>query len=980
MRQTLTITRKELSAYFGSPMALIFVGVFLAVTLFAFFWVDAFFARGIADARPLFQWMPVLMIFLVAALTMRQWSEEQRSGTLELLLTMPVSKLQLVIGKFLAVMALVALALALTLVLPITVSLLGTLDWGPVVGGYVAALLMAAAYAAIGLFISSRTDNQIVSLILTVLLGGLFYLVGSRGVTDFVAPVIGDILRALGAGSRFDSIERGVIDLRDLAYYLTLTGIFLTLNVLSLDSKRWSAGQATAAYRRRMTLTSLLVIANLALVNVWLYPLSMLRADLTAEHAYSLSQTTRDLLQSLSEPLTIRAYISEQTHPLLKPLVPQITDLLREYEIAGRGKVTAEVVDPIKDPEQETEANQTYGIQPTPFQVAGRHESSVINSYFDILVRYGDQHEVLNFRDLVEVEQLRDGTVDVRLRNPEYDLTRTIKKAVYGFQSVDQLLASLSQPVKLTLLVTTDTLPDSLQAAPGMIQKVAEEYQAKSGGKFSFAMINPDTPGAALDRQQVLDTYKLRPIARTLFDNQGYYLDMVLDTGDQTAAGSDGSQSNASSAPQLLSPAGDYTEADVRTAIESALKRSSTGFLKTVGLWTPPEVPTQNMFGQSQPPLRSWQAVRDRLAQDYTVKPVTLSTGQVPPDVDVLVVISPQQMGDKEKYAIDQYLMRGGSVVIAEGSYVTSVDELAGQLALQPVQGGLTDLLASYGIQVENSLVMDPQNEPFPAQVNRQVGQMVVQEIQALPYPFFVDVRADGMDQKNPVVSKLAAVTVNYASPINADDASNQGRQVDVLLKSSPNSWLRTNGDITPDLQKYPGTGFPVEGDLAGRPLAVAVTGSFQSFFKDKPSPLVASSEITGTAQTANPAPESQGGGTIESSPETARLLVVGSSDFLTDLIFQISSGLSQDRYLNSLQFLQNAVDWSVEDLDLLGIRSRGAQVRILKPMTGAQETTWEGVDYGLVLLALIGIGLAWYVRRKQERPITLAKPEGDKQ
>src|SRR5512136_1862963 len=136
MKQSLSLTRKELDSYFSSPMALIFVGVFLMVTLFTFFWVDAFWTRGTADVRPLFRWMPVLLIFLVAALTMRQWSEEQRSGTLEVLLTLPVNKVQLVIGKFLAVMALVALALALTLVLPVTVALLGPLDWGPVIGGY----------------------------------------------------------------------------------------------------------------------------------------------------------------------------------------------------------------------------------------------------------------------------------------------------------------------------------------------------------------------------------------------------------------------------------------------------------------------------------------------------------------------------------------------------------------------------------------------------------------------------------------------------------------------------------------------------------------------------------------------------------------------------------------------------------------------------------------------------------------------------
>jgi ABC-2 type transport system permease protein len=166
MRPMLAITRKELDAYFGSPMALIFIAVFLAATLFSFFWVDTFFARGIADVRPLFRWMPLLLIFLVAALTMRQWSEEAQTGAIEILLTLPVSYWQLVLGKFLAVMTLVALALGLTLSLPITVSMLGNLDWGPVIGGYLAALLLAAAFSALGMFISSRTSNEIVALIL----------------------------------------------------------------------------------------------------------------------------------------------------------------------------------------------------------------------------------------------------------------------------------------------------------------------------------------------------------------------------------------------------------------------------------------------------------------------------------------------------------------------------------------------------------------------------------------------------------------------------------------------------------------------------------------------------------------------------------------------------------------------------------------------------------------------------------------------
>ena len=971
MKQILSITRKELSGYFGSPMALIFVGAFLAATLFVFFWVDAFFARGIADVRPLFNWMPILMIFLVAALTMRQWSEEQRSGTMEILLTLPVSNIQLVLGKFLAVVALVALSLALTLFLPISVSLFGNLDWGPVVGGYVAALLMASAYAAIGLFVSSRTDNQIVALILSVIVCGLFYVVGANGVVGFFGQTIGEILRAVGAGSRFESIERGVIDLRDLIYYLSLATVFLVLNAVSLDSKRWSRGPRTESYRRAVTITAVLLEINLIALNVWLFPLTGLRIDLTAQKEYSLSATTRDLLAGLQEPLLIRGYFSEKTHPLLAPLVPQIRDMLSEYEIAGHGKVNVDVIDPAQNPDKEVEANQTYGIQPTPLQVSGRYEASLINAYFDILIRYGDQNVVLNFKDLIEVSSNRDGTIDVHLRNLEYDLTRSIKKVVYGFQSVDSVLAAMSEPVKLTLYATAATLPDALKTAPDTIQKVAKDLQDKSNGKFTLEIVDPDAPNSKVTRADLLDTYHLQPIAASFFSSDSYYLDMILQVGNQT---------------QIVSPSGDMSEANVRSSIESALKRSSSGFLKVVGLWLPPSSQASlDQYGQQQQPFSTFNQVQQQLSQDYTVRNVDLSTGLVPGDIDVLLVIAPQQMDDKSRYAIDQYLMRGGSVVIAGGSFtLAQPDPYGGGLTVQPLENGVADMLDSYGIHVEKSMVLDPQNEPFPIQVSRQVNGVAMPELQALNYPFFVDVRADGMDASSPIVANVPAVTMNWVSPLTIDQDKNKDRKVNTLLKSSKNSWLRTNQDIQPNMETYPDMGFAVEGDRGSHPLAVAVQGVFQSYFKGKPSPLAATAPVTPTnTATGQPAAQptaqpAQAVSSIDQSPDTARLVVVGSSDFLNDVVFQISSSMTQNRYLNSLQFLQNAVDWSVEDLDLLSIRSRGNSSRVLAPMSQGQESFWEGLNYGLALLALIGIGVLWNLRKRNERPMTLLEPGKD--
>jgi len=967
MKQLLSITRKELHGYFGSPMALIFVGTFLAVTLFSFFWVDAFFARGIADVRPLFRWTPVLLIFLVAALTMRQWSEEERSGTLEVLLTLPVSPYQLVAGKFLAVMGLVAFALALTLFLPITVSLLGNVDLGPVIGGYLAAILLAAAYTAMGLFVSSRTDNQIVALIATVLLCGLFYLAGSAVLTGFLGDRFGEVLRAVGSGSRFESIERGVVDLRDLLYYVSLTALFLTLNVVSLDSKRWSTGERTLAHRRGVMLTTVLVVLNLVLLNVWVFPLRArgLRLDLTAQREYSLSQTTRELLANLQEPLLIRGYFSEKTHPLLAPLVPRIRDTLQEYEVASGGRLQLEIVDPAKDPDKETEANQTYGIRPTPFQVAGRYETSIINSYFDILIRYGDQNVVLNFSDLIEVERRRD-SVDVHLRNPEYDLTSSIKKVVYGFQSVDAVLATLEEPAQLTVYLTPNNLPDWLLDVPNTIDKVAQAIASEANGKFAYAVVDPDAPGSPVTRQELYDLYGLQPFPTSLFSSESYYLHMVLQVGDEA---------------QIVYPSGELSEADVRTAIESALKRAAPGFLQVVGLWTPPAEPTEDMFGQTQPPLSSWRELEESLRQEYEVRALDLSPGQVPADVDVLVVVAPQGMTDKERFAIDQYLMRGGSVVLAAGNYGIMADQFGGGLVLKPLDGGVREILASYGIQVEESLVMDPQNEPFPVPVTRNVGGLQIQEIQAIDYPFFVDIRPDGMASDSPIVSNLPAVTLNWTSPITINEQLNAEREVTRLLHSSPASWTQADTNIQPDFDLYPNLGFPVGGEQQAYMLAVSVQGSFESAFKGQPSPLAGAPTEEGVeegeeAETEAGAVQEPIAGTIEVSPETARIVVIGSAEFVDDIVFDVSTQLTPDRYLNSLKLVQNAVAWSTEDLDLLGIRSRGTYARVLAPLTEQQQTMWEGANYVAALVALVAIGIVWNTRRRNERPLELLAPK----
>ena len=155
MRESLAIARHEIAAFFLSLSSVMLLAIFVAAVVFHFFWIESFFARNIADVRPMFEWLALLMILLAASLTMRSWSEERRSGTIELLLTSPVPTWRLVIGKYIAVMAIMLVALLLTMPIPVMVAFTGDLDRGPVASGYAGLFLLASAYTSLGLFVSS---------------------------------------------------------------------------------------------------------------------------------------------------------------------------------------------------------------------------------------------------------------------------------------------------------------------------------------------------------------------------------------------------------------------------------------------------------------------------------------------------------------------------------------------------------------------------------------------------------------------------------------------------------------------------------------------------------------------------------------------------------------------------------------------------------------------------------------------------------
>ncbi|MBB5696096.1 ABC transporter permease [Muricoccus pecuniae] len=241
MGGALTVARRELASYFATPVAYVFIVIFLVMSGALTFTVGGFFARGTADLQPFFAFVPWLFLFLVPAITMRLWAEERRLGTIELLLTLPIPQWAAVLGKFLAAWAFCAIALALTFPLVITVNLLGNPDNGVIATGYLGCLMVAGAYLAIGAAISALTKNQVIAFVLAVAVCFLFAAAGSPVVIEFLSrntPVLAEIARGLSVTDRLAGFSRGVIGLRDVIFFASFIGVWLFANAVAIDLRK----------------------------------------------------------------------------------------------------------------------------------------------------------------------------------------------------------------------------------------------------------------------------------------------------------------------------------------------------------------------------------------------------------------------------------------------------------------------------------------------------------------------------------------------------------------------------------------------------------------------------------------------------------------------------------------------------------------------------------------------------------------------
>jgi len=680
-------------------------------------------------------------------------------------------------------------------------------------------------------------------------------------------------------------------------------------------------------------LTFGLVLANLAALTALVTPLRA-RLDLTEQREYTINDATLRVLRNLPDTVEVYGYFSGETHPKLKPLIPMIGDVLEEFRIRSEGKVLARMVDPKDDPIAEKEAYRRFSVRATPFPIETQYERGVKSAYFSLVVAFGEHSVRLDFGDLIEVQPGPNDSVVVKLRSLEYQLTSSIDKVVREFESLEMKLAEGKDPVLVELFVSEpERAPegearDLFTKKRKAMQEVVDELTKKYKAGFTAKLIDPEAePGGP---ERVRTSYGLTPVRAQANGPANLWLDGVVRSGKK------GERIQLRDSADKERGAG-----EVREAVEAAVRRLLPGAMRTVGIASnkpklSPEEMMQYAKAGMEMPGDEYGQLRNTLKAGFKVVDVDLSSGAAPLDVDVLLVMKPRDWTTKHELALDQFLMYGGKAIVCVDQ--AELPQNARSFALSPVVVKADELLARYGVTVRKELVMDERHVPYPLQRWKDIGGLRIPVVEQLPYPWFLDIRGDSIDRSNPVVSGVEAASLLWANPITVDATKIPGVRVSSLLTTSDRAW--TSKDIRTVEPKATFKEYGAPEKLGRETVAVSLEGKLPSAFKDRPE------AVTGGA----------GAEPLLESPETTRLVVIGDSEFASDIAARISPS-----FKGNVQLVSNLIDWALANEDLIRIRSRGAADRPLAKLEPEEKRKLQLANYavpiGLVLL--FGLGRA---------------------
>lgn len=461
-KATWTIAKKELKGYIDRPAAYILLVVFVAITLFLFF--RSAFLSGEASLRPLFDMLPWVLLFFIPPITMRLLAEEDNQGTMEILLTQPISDLDVIAGKFLGALAFVKIALALTLPVAITLRIGGPIDYGIVVAQYFGAVLLAGVLVAIGLFTSGVTKNQVVASIIAITIGFVL-LIMSNDVVLLAAPgLVGQILQTISPMTHFEDMTRGVIELRDVIYFVSVIAGFGALAFLSLKRKKMN--RASPGYANLQS--GVAIIIGIAILANVLVGYVGGRLDLTSSKLFSLSPATVSMLRDLNDVVTVKLYASPDLPGQMALTFRDTKDLLGDYSSTSSGKVQVQTLYPQGEDTAAQDA-QSAGIQPVQFNVLAQDEFQVKRGYLGIAMQFAGKKEVIPFVQ--------------RTDDLEYQVTSLIRKLTIKDRKTVGFLSGSGEK----------TLSQDMPALQKELEKQYETKDVPSGGKKPLDLDGVDT-------------------------------------------------------------------------------------------------------------------------------------------------------------------------------------------------------------------------------------------------------------------------------------------------------------------------------------------------------------------------------------------------------------------------------------------------------------------------------------------------------
>ena len=539
------LIRKDLKGYFDQPIGYLLVLVFVALLSWSFF--NTVFLTEEASLRALFTVdftfdrpsLPWLLALFVPAATMRLIAEEQRDGTLEILLTQPIRGWIVLLAKFISGLAFVGVFIVATIGIPIALQTAGNIDWGAVVAQYVGSVFLAASFVAIGLFTSSLTRNQIVAFILGFTISAVLMVVGMDRVALALPPRLAGLLQTLSPVTHFSTVARGVIDLRDFLYFVALVSTFLSATFLMIRSK--TVSHVSPQFRNLQLGVAGLIV--LSLLVGWFGNSIGGRLDLTEEKIFTLAPATGDVLDGLEDILTVELFESRDPPTQVKLVSRDVNDFLEDFAANSGGKV--KLIHRFPDPNGDEEELKAYqnaeyiGVPPVQFNIQSQGELQIKVGYLGIALTYLDRREVIPFVSTI------DG-FEYSLAGLTFDMVRPDRKTVAfltgnGEKSLDEDLRAfgslLSQQYDVAEVQQAEgTLPDlsniDVLIIPGPTERLSDEMETQltsylNGGGKAMILIDRvvvDQRGFALPNRnnfaEFVDRYGVIVEDNLVFDLQ----------------------------------------------------------------------------------------------------------------------------------------------------------------------------------------------------------------------------------------------------------------------------------------------------------------------------------------------------------------------------------------------------------------------------------------------------------------------------